>query len=345
MRAVLAYGANDLRVEEVPDPVPGPGEVLVRLEWGGICGSDLSYWRHGSTGTAVMTEPLILGHEVAGRIAEFGPGAEGSSNSAIGDPVTVHPATVVGDAALPDRIAGRSNLYPMVRYFGSAAFTPHTPGGFSTYRVVRVDQLRPVPEGVALRAAAVAEPLGVALHAVNRAGDLTGRSVLVSGCGPIGVLAVAAARAAGAAMITAADVAPYPLEIARRMGADAVVDLASGESLPVDVEVTIEASGAPAAIGPVLAATARGGVVVQVGNLPGGPHPTELAALVTREIDYRGSYRFVDEISDALRLLAGGLDVEPILTHTFDLDHIEQAFTVAAGPESSKVLLALASAD
>ncbi len=340
MRAVVAHGAGDLRIEEVPDPEPGPGEVLIRMEWGGICGSDLSYWRHGSTGTAVLTEPLILGHEVAGRIAAFGPGGAGSAYE-LGDPVTVHPATVVGDQLLPDRIAGRTNLHAMVRYFGSAAFTPHTPGGFSGFRAVGVDQLRAVPAGVELRAAAVAEPLGVALHAVHRAGDLTGRSVLVSGCGPIGVLVVAAARAAGAAMITAADLAPYPLGIARRMGADAVVDLAAGDSLPVDVEVAIEASGAPAAIGPVFAATARGGVVVQVGNLPGGPHPADLAALVSREIDYRGSYRFVDEISDALQLLAGGLDLEPVLTHTFDLDHVDEAFAVAAGPESSKVLLRL----
>lgn len=343
MKAVVAHGAGDLRVEERPDPEPGQGEALVRMEWGGICGSDLSYWRHGSTGTAVLTEPLILGHEVSGRIAAFGPGAEEAAFR-VGDPVTIHPATIVGSDPLPERIAGRTNLHATVRYFGSAAFTPHTPGGFSGYRVVAVDQLRAVPDGVDLRAAAVAEPLGVALHAVNRAGDLAGRSVLISGCGPIGVLAVAAARVAGAASITAADVAPYPLDIARRMGADAVVDLGSGERLPTDVEVTIEASGAPAAIGPVLTATARGGVVVQVGNLPGGAHPADLAALVSREIDYRGSYRFVDEISDALRLLADGLDVEPMLTHTFDLDQVEQAFHVAAGPESSKVLLALSGA-
>ncbi|WP_152362675.1 L-idonate 5-dehydrogenase [Microlunatus speluncae] len=340
MRAVIAHGAGDLRVEEVADPTPGPGEVLVRMEWGGICGSDLSYWRHGSTGTAVLTEPLILGHEVAGRVAAFGPGIEATGYE-LGDPVTVHPATVVGDQELPDRIAGRSNLHRMVRYFGSAAFTPHTPGGFSGFRVVSLDQLRAVPAGVELRAAAVAEPLGVALHAVHRAGDLTGRSVLVSGCGPIGVLVVAAARAAGAAMITAADVASYPLGIARRMGADAVVDLAAGEPLPADVEVTIEASGVPAAIGPVFAATARGGVVVQVGNLPGGPQPADLAALVSRELDYRGSYRFVDEITDALRLLAGGLDIEPLLTHTFDLGQVTEAFEVAAGPQSSKVMLRL----
>lgn len=340
MKAVVAHGAGDLRVEDLPDPEPGPGEVLVRMAWGGICGSDLSYWRHGSSGTAVMSEPLILGHEVSGWVAGFGPGADGAG-WAVGDPVTVHPATVVGAGQLPARLAGRTNLHAMVRYFGSAAFTPHTPGGFAEYRVVRVDQLRAVPDGVDLRAAAVAEPLGVALHAVRRAGTVAGYSVLVNGCGPIGALVVAAARAAGAATIIAADVAPYPLEIARRMGADAVVDLSAGEALPTDVEAVIEASGAPAAVGPVLAATARGGVVVQVGNLPVGPQPTELAALVTREIDYRGSYRFVDEISDALELLADGLDVEPLLTHTFALERAVEAFTVAAGTNSGKVLLDL----
>src|SRR5690606_10220595 len=244
-----------LRVERLPDPEPGPGEVLVRMEWGGICGSDLSYWRHGSTGTAVITEPLILGHEVSGRIAVLGPGAD-AGGWAVGDPVTVHPATVVGDEPLPERIAGRTNLHATVRYFGSAAFTPHTPGGFAEYRVVRTGQLRAVPDGVDLRTAAVAEPLGVALHALGRAGDVAGRTVLIDGCGPIGVLAVAAARAAGAETVTAADVAPYPLGVARSMGADTVVDLAAGERLPTDVEVTIEASGAPRAIGPVLAATA-----------------------------------------------------------------------------------------
>lgn len=340
MRAVVAYGPGDLRVEQRPDPEPGPGEALIRMAFGGICGSDLSYWRHGSTGAAVMTEPLVLGHEVSGRIAAFGPGPE-PEGLAVGDPVTVHPATVVGDEPLPERIAGRTNLHRVVRYFGSAAFTPHTPGGFADLRTVPVGQLRPVPEGVDLRRAAVAEPLGVALHAVNRAGDVAGRTVLVSGCGPIGVLVVAAARAAGAAAITVADVAPYPLGIARRMGADVAIDLSAGDPLPEDVEVAFEASGAPAAVGPVLAATARGGVLVQVGNLPAGPHPTDLAALVSREIEYRGSYRFVDEISDALALLADGLDVEPMISHTYGLDRVAEAFEVAAGRDSSKVLLDL----
>lgn len=312
MRAVVVHGVGDLRVDEVPDPVPGAGEVLLSVEWGGICGSDLSYWRHGASGTAVLRHPLVLGHEVAGRLAT-------------GEPVTVHPAT--GS-----------------RYFGSAAFDPHTDGAFSELKVVRADQVRPLPEGVSTRHGALAEPLAVALHAVNRAGDVRGRDVLVNGAGPIGALVVAAARYRGARTIVAADVAAAPLTVATAMGADEVRD-ARTDGLPDDVEIVFEASGAPAALGPVLAATARGGTLVQVGNLPGGPAPSALGALVSREITWLGSYRFADEITDAVQALGDGLDVEPLITHEFGIADATAAFTAAAAQDSSKVLLRLVGTD
>lgn len=306
----MVHGAGDLRVDEVPDPVPGAGEVLLSVEWGGICGSDLSYWRHGASGTAVLKHPLVLGHEVAGRL----PG---------GEPVTVHPAT------------GK-------RYFGSAAFDPHTDGAFSELKVVRAAQVRPLPDGVTTRQGALAEPLAVALHAVHRAGDVRGRDVLVNGAGPIGALVVAAARYRGARTVVAADVAAAPLAVAKAMGADEVRDLGNGDQLPADVEVVFEASGAPAALGAVLAATARGGTLVQVGNLPGGPAPAALGDLVTREITWVGSYRFVDEITDAVQALRDGLDVEPLITHEFGIAAATEAFAAAAAPNSSKVLLKIA---
>lgn len=340
MKAVRIHAAGDLRVEDVAYPEIGPGQVIMRMEWGGICGSDLSYWKHGSTGTATLTEPMVLGHEVAGTIAEI---AGEVTGLAIGQPVTVHPATIVPDQTLPDRLAGRDNLYPEVRYFGSAAFSPHEQGGFAEYRAVAAGQIRELPDGVSTRQGAVAEPLGVAVHAIARAGGVAGRRVLVNGSGPIGALVAAAAKAMGAESVTAADLAATSLDVARRLGADRTVNLAEGESLPQDVEVAFEASGAPAALGPVLSATQRGGVVVQVGNLPSGAVPVELAALVTREIEYRGTYRFVNEIADALDLLAGGLDVEPLLTHTFPIEEAAEAFAVAGDRNtgSSKVLLQL----
>lgn len=340
MRAVVVHGPGDLRVDEVPAPVAGPGEVVLDVEWGGICGSDLSYWRHGAAGTAVLREPLVLGHEVAGRVRALGPDVTGVP---VGLPVAVHPATPEADGVLPPRLAGRDNLHSRVRYLGSAAFSPHTPGGFAEQLAVRVDQLRPLPAGVDTLHGALAEPLGVALHAVRRAGDVAGRDVLVNGAGPIGALVVAALKHAGARSVVAADLSPASLAVARAVGADGVVDLAAGEPLPDDVELAFEASGAPAALGAVLHAVARGGTLVQVGNLPGEPAPAVLGDLVTREITWVGSYRFVDEISDALLAMAAGLDVSPLVTHRFPLADAAEALRTAADRStgSSKVLLQL----
>jgi L-idonate 5-dehydrogenase len=340
MKAVVVHGPGDLRVDERPDPVPGAGEVLIAMEWGGICGSDLSYWRHGASGTAVLRHPLVLGHEVAGRVAAVGDGVAGYE---VGQPVTVHPAELVGDGCLPDRLAGRTNLYPAVRYFGSAAFDPHTDGGFSELRVVRADQVRPLPDGVSTELGALAEPLAVAMHAVHRAGDVRGRDVVVNGAGPIGSLVVAAARYRGAASVVAADLADSSLAVAKALGADEVRNLATGDTLPEDAELVFEASGAPAALGGVLRATARGGTVVQVGNLPGTPAPAALGDLVTREITWIGAYRFVEEISDALAAIAAGLDVSPLITHRFDIDRAAEALAVAADRSSgsSNVMLRL----
>jgi L-idonate 5-dehydrogenase len=339
MKAVVVHGAGDLRVDEVPEPEPGPGEVVVDVEWGGICGSDLSYFRHGATGTAVLTGPLVLGHEIAGRVGRLGAGVREVET---GQPVTVHPATLVGDPALPARLAGRTNLHPYVRYLGSAAFRPHTDGGFVQHLVVRTDQLRPLPDGVDTRHGALAEPLGVAMHAVRRAGSVRGRDVLVNGAGPIGALVVAAAKQAGARTVTVADVDPAALRTARAMGADTTVDVAE-EALPEDLELVFEASGAPGALGGVLHAVARGGTVVQVGNLPGTPAPAALGDLVTREITWIGSYRFVDEITDAVAAMAAGLDVSPVMTHEFGIDDALAALQVAGDRSSgsSKVMLRL----
>ncbi|RLP77998.1 L-idonate 5-dehydrogenase [Mycetocola tolaasinivorans] len=349
MKAVTVHSAGDLRVDEIPDPTPGPGEALVRMEWGGICGSDIAYWRSGISGTAVLTEPMILGHEVAGTVLAFGAAADGGevvSRDGItpGTAVTIHPASIAEGSVLSPELAGRDNLHSRVRYFGSAAFTPHTQGGFSTLRVVPVEQLRALPTGLSTRTASVAEPLGVAMHAVTRAGSLVGKRVLVNGAGPIGALVVAAAVHAGADTVYASDVAESSLDIAGRMGAHVLINRAAGDSLPEDVDVSFEASGVPATVGDVLAATARGGIVVQVGNLPTGNVSVSLGALVSREIDYRGTYRFAGEFDAAIALLAAGLNVDPLLTHEFSIDEALTAFETAADRStgSSKVLLRLA---
>ena len=157
MKAVVVHGKNDLRVEEIADPVCGSGEVLVEMEWGGICGSDVSYWKSGASGTAVLKDPLVLGHEVAGRVVQIGPAAAAElaeGGIRVGTPVTIHPATLAGEYDVAPEITGRTNLWPEVRYFGSAACQPHEQGGFSRFRSVRPDQLRAVPSNVTTKEAA-----------------------------------------------------------------------------------------------------------------------------------------------------------------------------------------------
>jgi L-idonate 5-dehydrogenase len=336
MRALQIQKAQDLQVVDLPLPELGPDDVQVDVEWGGICGSDLGYWRHGATGTAQMKRPFVLGHEVSGRIRAIGSRVEGLS---VGQGVTVHPARTTGP--LPERLQGRGNLHPDLTYLGSAMRDPHTDGGFSQVLQVQASQIVPLPEGLDTRRAVLAEPLGVAMHAVHRAGDIEGAHVLVSGCGPVGLLVIIAARAAGAAHVTAIDLAEPARAQALAVGADTATD--TPEGMDEQISVAFECSGAPASLDGIIRHIPRASTIVQVGNLPVAPVTVSLGPIVSKEIDYRGTFRFVAEIEDAVRLLAGSDVAEKVISHEFPLDEAESAFSTAAtDPTSSKVILRIA---
>jgi L-idonate 5-dehydrogenase len=334
VKALKVHGAGDLRLDDLPTSNPDSGQILVRTTHGGICGSDLHYYRHGAVGAFTLREPLILGHEVVGRIA-----SDPAGELARDTPVAIHPASPCGHC--PECAADLRNVCRNARYLGSAASTPHTQGGFAEFIVVRPDQIRPLPSSLPLSRAVLTEPLAVALHALRRAGGVSGAKVLVSGSGPIGLLAAGAAKAAGAE-VWATDVLTHPLSIADRLGVDRAVKIGD-EQLPDQYfDVAIEASGASAAIGAILAAVRRRGVMVQLGMFPPGPRPTELSAMVAKEIDYRGAFRFDTEFDEAIDLLAGTDSFDPIVTHTFDLADALTAMQVAADPAiSGKVVLHL----
>ncbi|GAA2884528.1 L-idonate 5-dehydrogenase [Streptomyces mexicanus] len=339
MRACVIHGRDDLRVEDLPEPEPGPGQVLVAVRYGGVCGSDLHYWRHGGVGDFRLREPMVLGHEVVGTVVAHGPGATGP---APGTPVAVHPATCCGTC--PECAAGHRNVCRDTRYLGSAARLPHVQGGFAARLAVPAEQVRPLPAGLDLRRAALAEPLSVALHAVRRAGDVRGRHVLVTGAGPIGCLAVAAARAAGAARVTVTDLVPRALRSAAAAGADTVVraDDDADAGWPAAVDAAVEASGAAAGLETCLRLVRRGGVVVQLGMLPPGPSPFAGNLLVSREIELRGSFRFDTEFDEALRLLAAEPAFDALISAVVPMGEAESAFALAADrTRSCKVLLDL----
>jgi L-iditol 2-dehydrogenase/L-idonate 5-dehydrogenase len=335
--AVVAHAAGDLRIEDIPLKAPAAAEAVVEVRYGGICGSDLHYWLHGAAGESVLKAPLVLGHEIVGVVARA---AADGSGPAEGTPVAVHPATPgPGAAKYP---ADRPNLSPGCTYLGSAARFPHTDGAFSRYVNLPTRMLRELPQTLDLKTAALIEPASVAWHAVGRAGDVAGKTALVIGCGPIGALAVAVLKRAGAARIVAVDMHPKPLEIARAVGADEVLDAGDAEAIAaVEADVVIESSGNHHGLASAVKGAARGGKVVMVGLLPSGAQPVFISLAITRELELLGSFRFNDEIDDVIAALAdGSLHIAPVITHEFPLARGLEAFGVARNSaESGKVLL------
>lgn len=335
--AVVAHAAGDLRIQDIPAPSPASDEAVVEVTFGGICGSDLHYWLHGAAGESVLKAPMVLGHEIVGTVLLA---AADGTGPAAGTAVAVHPATPgPGTARYPE---DRPNLSPGCTYLGSAARFPHTDGAFSRYAALPSRMLRPLPSGLSLRTAALVEPASVAWHAVARAGEVVGKTALVIGSGPIGALAVAVLKRAGAQRIVAVDMHPKPLEIARAVGADEVLKGDDAEAIAaVEADIVIESSGSHHGLASAIRGAVRGGKVVMVGLLPSGPQPVLISLAITRELELVGSFRFNNEIDEVIGALAdGSLAVDPVVTHTFVLDQGLEAFDVARNSaESGKVLL------
>lgn len=336
--AVVAHAAGDLRVQAVPQAEPAASDALIRVAFGGICGSDLHYWQHGAAGESVLTAPMVLGHEVVGTVVTAA--ADGSGPGA-GTLVAVHPASPgLGDGT-PYPIE-RPNLSPGCTYLGSAARVPHTEGAFATHVALPTRMLRALPAGLTLRDAALAEPASVAWHAVSRGGPIAGRRALVIGAGPIGSLIIAVLKRAGAAEIIAVDMHERPLAAARELGATATVLATDSDAVAaVHADVVFESSGSPRGLASAVRGAGRGGRVVMVGLLPSGEQPALISLAITRELELVGSFRFTDELDEVLAALAdGSLQVGPVVTDEFAAADALAAFALAAdSARSGKVLL------
>jgi L-idonate 5-dehydrogenase len=344
MRAAVLHAAKDLRVEEVAVPALGPRDVEVRIEAGGICGSDLHYYQDGGFGTVRLREPMILGHEIAGTVARVG--AEVTSVKA-GQRVAVNPSRPCGACRYCQE--GKQQHCLNMLFYGSAMRFPHVQGGFREVLVCDEAQAVAVPAAMSAAQAAFAEPFAVCLHAVNRAGPLLGKRVLVTGAGPIGALTVIAARRAGAVEIVATDIADATLKVAKRIGADAAVNVSEKDALnryEADkgyFDVMFEASGNEKALAGAFASVRPTGVVVQIG-IAGHGMNLPMNVVVAKEIELRGTFRFHEEFALAVALIGGGLvDVMPLLTETIPLARANEAFALAADrSKAMKVQLAFA---
>ena len=315
--------------DDVPDPVPGPGQVLVGVRSCGICGSDLHFAKHGAAvlslseemadslggGTNVdLSHDIFMGHEFSAEVLEAGP-----------DTDTYPAGTLV--TSIPVLISGQ-HVEPIV-------YSNNTLGGYAERMLLSAPLLLPIPNGLDPRHAALTEPMAVGLHAVNKSGVQPGETALVLGCGPIGIAVIANLRARGVETIVAADFSPKRREVATIMGAHQVLDPAQGSPFDtVTPAVVFEAVGVPGIIDDVMRRAEHGTrlVVVGVCMQPDTMHPF---FAIAKEIHVQFVLAYdPNEFADSLRAIAeGGIDVAPVITADVGLEDVGTAFDDLADPE------------
>ncbi len=331
MKQLRVHGPGDVRLDDVPVPRPGPRDALVRVSACGVCGTDVTYARNGG-----LTEgPMALGHEMAGVVEWAGAEVVGTS---VGDRVVVHPAD--GTSPRLGNGAGEGGLTPLLLVRQAAK------GG----------RLLPVPEGMSLEVAALAEPLAVGMQAVNQAEAAPGDRVAVFGCGPIGLLAIATLADRGVEDVVAFDPSPGRRDLAERLGAVQALDPGSvdpWEELAARhgtapflfgptpaTDAYIEASGAEGVIGDILG-HGRPGARLSIVALHFRPEPTDFLQVLMRQFTIRGSFEYPPRFEDALDLLARR-DLSGLITHTLPLESFDRAFEVlATSRDCGKVLLTM----
>jgi L-iditol 2-dehydrogenase len=329
MKAARLYAPGDIRVEEIPEPAPpGPGEVLLAVTAVGICGSDLHYYREGGIGGLNLEEPLILGHEFAGRIEAVGPGV----SLPVGARVAAEPGRSCGHCQ--PCLEGHPNLCPAVHFCGS----PPVDGALRERMLYPASLLFPLPAEISDAEGAALEPLGIGLHALGLTRVQPGRTVAVLGAGPIGLMLVLLSRAAGATEIIVTEPVPHRREAALRLGATAVLDPAV-ESVGTairrltggrGVDVVFEAAGAPDTPAEAVDAVRPGGSVVLVG-IPADDRVIFSHAVARRKgLTLRFARRMKHTYPRVIALVSSRrVDLRPLLTHHFPLIAAAEAFRIA----------------
>jgi len=329
MRAARYHGRGDIRIDEVPEPEPGPDQVKVAVDWCGICGSDLHEFLEGPlfipqpgaphplTGE---TLPVVMGHEFAGTVAELGDGVEGLS---IGDKVAVEPYYVCGEC-----VACRAGRYNLCRSLGFVGLSG-TQGGFSERCVVDRRWVHPLGE-LGTDVGALVEPLAVGYHAVRLSALPKGGAAVVFGAGPIGLVTIASLKATGAGQIIAVEPAAARKGKAPGAGADVVLDPTETD-VPAAVreltegagaDVAFECAGIDAVLASAIASVRPGGLVVNVA-IWGQPATVQMNSLVMSEVSVLGSLAYRDDHPDTIRLLTDGrVDAGQFITARIGLDEL-----------------------
>ncbi len=334
MKAAVMHNTREIKIEEYPVPQIGPDEVLIKVMAVGICGSDLHYYSHGRIGKYVVDKPFILGHECAGDIAAIGSNVQ---RFQVGDRVAVEPGVTCGrcDACKE----GRYNLCPDVEFLA----TPPFDGAFVQYIKIREDFVFAIPDELSYEEAALVEPFSVGIHAANRTGLQPGSTVAIMGMGPVGLMAVAAAKAYGAATIIVTDLEPLRLEAAKQMGATHIINIREQDPLEEikritsgkGVDVAWETAGNPKALQSALGSLRRGGKLAIVGLPAQDEIPLNVPFIADNEVDIYGIFRYANTYPKGISFLSSGIvDANKLITDKFALEQTQEAMERALNQKS-----------
>ncbi|AHH96914.1 L-threonine 3-dehydrogenase [Kutzneria viridogrisea] len=334
---VKATAAPGLQLTEVPDPVAGPGDVVVRVLRTGICGTDLHIESWDDWAARTVTAPLVVGHEFVGEVVQTGSAV---SAVKVGDLVSGEGHLVCGSCR--NCKAGRRHLCANTRGLGV-----HSDGAFAQYVVLPEQNAWVHRNEVDLDVAAVFDPLGNAVHTALSF-PVIGEDVLITGAGPIGIMAAAVARHAGARHVAITDISEHRLELARKVGVDLALNVAEGTvadaqaklGMSEGFDVGMEMSGKPTALREMIANMAHGGRIAMLG-LPAEQFPVDFGSVVLKMLHIKGIYgREMYETWYAMSVLLGaGLDISPVITHRFHYTEFDRAFATTRQGNCGKVIL------
>ena len=332
MRASVLVARGEVRLEERPVPVPADDEVLIKVASVGVCGSDVHYYREGRIGDFVVDAPLVLGHEVSGRIVATGAQVP---DSRIGERVAIEPQRPCRVCA--QCAAGRYNLCPFMEFYA----TPPIDGAFQDYVTIQAPFAHHVPDSVSDDTAALLEPLSVGIWSCRKAEIVPGSRVLIAGAGPIGVIATQAANAFGAAEVIVTDPVHERRAMAERFGATTTLDPTTDSVAELGVDAFIDCSGATPAVQSGITAVRGAGTVVLVG-MGADEIALPIPVIQNRELKVTGVFRYTDTWPTAAHLAATGqVDLDSLITGTFDLEHAEDALNADLAPGSLKAMVRL----
>ncbi|WP_159881857.1 NAD(P)-dependent alcohol dehydrogenase [Paenibacillus puerhi] len=337
MKAAVMTQIKEIVIEEREVPSLEEDEVLVKVMAVGVCGSDVHYYEHGRIGSYIVDKPIILGHECAGMVVAAGAKAVRFQP---GDRVAMEPGVTCGRCRYCKE--GRYNLCPDVVFFA----TPPVDGAFAQYIKLREDFLFPIPDHLSYEEASLVEPFSVGIHAAKRTGLQPGSSVAIMGMGPVGLMAVVAAKAFGATRIYVSDLEPVRLEAALKLGATHAINVRERDTVEAILELTggqgvdtaWETAGSPVALQSALKSLRRGGKLGIVGLPAQSDAPLDIHVLIDREIEVYGIFRYANTYPDGIEFLASGTaDVKPLFTDRYTLEQTQEALERAMTNKSGSL--------